>query len=160
VDQFELGHGVDGVEETNYLLASLGLEWTDVNDPANTTNLPELVDGMAKRVSDALGASAAGCINDLVARIAEYGSPTRVGYDHRTMAATDRFSRRFRLRFARGYNIADNAIRLLSTDDMRARPFIDADSLYTRVNFPDQVRGDVNPVVGLANCARRILGAS
>jgi hypothetical protein len=79
-----------------------------------------------------------------------------LGYDHNTMAESARFGRRFRLRFARGYDMADEAIRLLTTDDMRARPFIDAD-LHLRVNMPDQVSGDVNPVVGLSNCARRIL---
>jgi hypothetical protein len=101
----------------------------------------------------------AALIEDLVAQLADYGSPTTLGYDHNTMAESARFRRRFRLRFARGYDLADEAIRLLTTDDMRARPFIDVESLYARVNFPDQVRGDINPVVGLANCAHRILGA-
>jgi hypothetical protein len=53
--------------------------------------------------------------------------------------------------------MTDEAIRLLTTDDMRARPFIDAKALHLRVNLPDQVSGDVNPVVGLSTCARRIL---
>jgi hypothetical protein len=161
VHQLEPGHGVDGAEETSYVLASLGLEWSDVEDPANTTNLPELIDGVIGRINEALGASAAAFIDDLVAQIADYGLPIALGYDHNAMAESARFSRRFRLRFARGYDIADDeAIRLLTTDDIRARPFIDAESLYARVNFPEQVRGDVNPVVGLVNCAHRILGAS
>ncbi len=155
VHQLEIGHGVDRVEETSYVLASLGLEWTE---GANTTSLPELVEGLVARTTEALGVAAGAFIDDLVARIADYGSPRTLGYDHTTMAETARFGRRFRLRFARGYDIADEAIRLLTTDDLRARPFIVAESLYARVNLPDQVRGDVNPVIGLADCAHRILG--
>jgi hypothetical protein len=55
--------------------------------------------------------------------------------------------------------MTDSGIRLLTTDDVRARPFIDAESLHLRLNLPDQVRGDVNPIVGLTNCAQRILTA-
>jgi hypothetical protein len=158
--QLELGHGVDGVDETSLMLASLGLEWTDPGDEANTTNLPEVVDGIIERTTEALGAPAVTFVNELVGHIADYGAPASLGYDHEVMAEHARFSRRFRLRFARGYDMADQAIRLLTTDDMRARPFIDSQALRLRVSLPDQVRGDVNPVVGLSNCAARILEAN
>lgn len=157
VHQFELGHGVDGAEETSYVVASLGLEWTEIDDEENSTSLPEIVNALIERINEATGASAAAYIDQLLAQIADYGSPTAVGYNHRTMAESARFSRRWRLRFARGYDMADAAIRLFTTDDMRARPFIDVESLHLRVNLPDQVSGDLNPVVGLSNCARRIL---
>jgi hypothetical protein len=159
VQQLELGHGVDGAEETSYMLASLGLDWTEGEDGANTTSLPELIDGMIGRIGEALEPAAAEVIDELVTHIADYGSPTALGYDHNTMAESARFSRRFRLRFVRGYDIADETIRLFTTDDLRGRPFIDAESLYLRVNLPDQVSGDVNPLVGLSNCAHRILAA-
>jgi hypothetical protein len=157
--QLEPGHGVDDVDETSFLLVSLGFEWADLDDQENTTNLPELVNRLIERTTDALTASAVSFIDELVGHIAGYGSPTTLGYDHNTMAENARFSRRFRLRFARGYDMADEAIRLLTTDDMRARPFIDSQALRLRVNLPDQVCGDVNPVVGLSNCAHRILEA-
>jgi hypothetical protein len=115
-----------------------------------------LVDGLIERASAALGAAASAFIDDLLEHIADYGPPAAVGYDHSTMAESARFSRRFRLRFVRCYDMADEAIRLLTIDDMRRRPFIDAESLRLRVNLPDQVTGDVNPVVGLSNCARQI----
>lgn len=159
IHQLELGHGVDGAEEKDFLLASLGLEWTDPEDQVNTTSLPELVDGLIGRITEAMGPSAGAFTDELVGHIVDYGSPTDLGYDHNTMAESARFRRRFRLRFARGYDMADEAIRLLTTDDMRARPFIDTESLHLRVNLPDRVSGDVNPVVGLSNCARRILEA-
>lgn len=60
----------------------------------------------------------------------------------------------------RCYDMTDEAIRLLTTDDMRRRPFIDAESLRLRVNLPDQVTGDVNPRIGLSNLACWILDES
>ncbi len=121
---------------------SLGLEWTDAGDPGGSTSLPELVDGLVARAAIALGASAATYVDELLARLAEYGAARRLGYDHTTMAESMRFARRFRLRFARGYDMADGAIALLTTDDLRARPFIQPESLFLRVNLPDQVRGE------------------
>jgi hypothetical protein len=158
VHQLEVGHGVDGAEEAAYMLMSLGLEWVDSEDGENTTSLPELIDAGLERITNALGSSADAYIGELVGHIADYGSPTALGYDHTTMLESARFSRRFRLRFARGYDIGDSAIRLLTTDDMRQRPFIDVESLHLRVNLPDEVTGNLNPVVGLSNCAQRILG--
>jgi hypothetical protein len=110
-----------------------------------------------ERISAALGSSAAPIIAELLVRIAAYGLPSTLGYDHKTAGESTRFNRRLRLRFARAYDMQDEAIRLLTTDDVRARPFIDAESLRLRVNLPDQVRGDLNPVLGLATCASLIL---
>jgi hypothetical protein len=132
---------------------------TGPDDTANSTSLPELVDGVTARATDALGHSAIAYVNELLAHIAAYGSRTALGYDHRTMAERARFRRRFRLRFARSYDMTDESIRLLTTEDMQARPFIDAESVHMRVNLPDQVRGDINPIVGLASAARQILKA-
>ncbi len=154
VHQIELGHGVDGAVEEAFLLASLGLEWTDPDDEENTTSLPELLDGLISRVVGLRGASADAVVAELLERSRSYGASTDVGYDHRTMAGNARFRRRFRLAFARGYDMSDPSIRLLTTDDMRARPFIDLDSLRLRVNLPDQVSGDLNPVVGLSHCVK------
>jgi hypothetical protein len=105
-----------------------------------------------------LGAGSSGLVEELVGRIAAYGRDSTIGYDHNAMAGSVRYGRRFRIRFARGYDVTDPAIRLLTTDDVRARPFIETDSLRMRVNFPDRVNGDVNPLVGLSRCAQWILG--
>lgn len=160
VQQLELGHGVDGEEETGFMLASLGLEWTDPDNDANTTALPDLVEGVSDRATAALGKAAGAVVDDLVGRIASYGPAAALGYDHRTMSDTARFGRRFRVRFVRCYDMTDPGIRLLTTDDMRSRPFIDADALHLRVNLPDQVTGDVNPQVGLSRCALRVIEES
>ena len=158
VHQLEVGHGADGLEETAYYLLSLGLELPDgIADQSNTTALPQLVDAVIQRLNQALGPPGALIVDDLVARLAEYGDRSKVGYDHRTMRESARFSRPFRVGFARSYDMADDAIRLLTTDDLRERPFIDTDSVRLRVNLPRQVRGDINPVAGLSNCAVQIL---
>jgi hypothetical protein len=160
VHQLEVGHGVDGADETKFVLASLGFEWTNPDDQLNTTSMPELVGELIERINEALGASAVSIVDELIRHIADYGSPRTLGYDHYTMADRTRFNRRFRLRFARLYDMGDEVIRLLTTDDMRARPFIDSDSLLLRVNLPDRVNGDMNPIVGLFNCVQEILESS
>ncbi len=135
----------------------LGLEWADAALDSNTTSLTETMDALIERIEGSIGASAAAFVDQLVAHVAGYGLPTTFGYDHNAMHESARFGRRWRLRFARGYDMTDTAIRLLTTDDMRARPFVDLESLRMRVNLPDRVSGDLNPVVGLTSCAQRIL---
>jgi hypothetical protein len=157
VHQLELGHGVGGVEESHFMVVSLGLEWATQDDMANTISLPETVDDVILRVTEATGSFATTVVAELVSNIALYGATAGLNYDHSSPTTRMRFGRRFRLRFARGYDKGDEAVRLLTTDDMRARPFIDADSMFLRVNFPDRVSGDINPLVGLSNCAMQIL---
>lgn len=159
IHQMEVGHGVDGAEETGLTVVSLGLEWVDDREPDSTT-LPELAEQVINWVQQAAGSAAPGMIAEFLDRLTDYGAAAAIGYDHRTMAAHTRFNRRMRLRFARGYDMTDPAIRLLTTDDLRARPLVDANSVRVRVNFPDRVTGDVNPVAGLATCASQITRAS
>jgi hypothetical protein len=161
VHQLERGHGVNGAEETTYLLVSMGMTWVNAHEQdENTTSLPKLVDDTISRLRATMGPAAEGASADFLAHVADYGAPGTVGYDHATMREHQRFRRRFRLAFARGYDIADPQMRLLTTDDLVQRPFIQPDSLHMRVRFPDQVTGDVNPVHGLRKCAQRILTAA
>lgn len=161
VHQLELGHGVDGAEEETFLLVSLGLTWVHAHERDEaTTNLPTLVEGALGRVRATMGSAAEGAAADFLARVADYGSPSTVGYDHMTVRDHPRFGRRFRVAFARAYDVADSQIRLLTTGDLVQRPYIQADSLHMRVEFPDQVTGDINPVHGLARCTERILAAA
>jgi hypothetical protein len=157
VHQLEPGHGVGGADERSYALVSIGLEWIETGEEANTTSLPELVDGCVARLTDVLGPLAAAAVDELLQRVATYGLPTALGYQHNEMRGSARFARRFRVAFVRDYDMADEHIRLLTTDDMRARPYIDIESLHLRVNFPEKVSGDVNPVGGLNACATSIL---
>lgn len=160
VHQLEPGHGVDDTDETSYVLVSIGLEWAKADEGTNTTSLPELVNGCIERLDRALEPPAAPSITELLRDIAAYGSPTTLGYQHAAMSGNARFARPFRVSFARGYDMTDANIRLLTTDDMRARPLIDAESLHLRVNFPDRVSGDVNPTGGLNASVTQILALS
>lgn len=155
VGQLEPGHGVDGADESSYMLVSIGLEWSTDDDVANTTALPELIDEVARLTRSGLGPSGEAHVKDLLDRVREYGTPITLGYDHHNMRDNARYQRRFRTRFVRGYDLSDDAVALLTTDDLRARPFIEAESLHVRVSFPDRIRGDINPVVGLGRCAER-----
>lgn len=160
IPQLEPGHGVDGVDEDSFFVLSIGLEWVNPDDNQNSVSLPQLVDDLIERITTATGSSSQLFVDEFIAQLAAYGPASAVGYDHRTMSESARFRRRFRLTFARCYDMTDKAIRLLSTDDMRARPFIDVSSVKVRVNLPDQVSGDVNPTTGLGACARMIVEAS
>lgn len=148
IHQLEVGHGVDGQFEDTFALLSIGVEWTSPDEPHATT-LPELIELVTERTRAALGGQAEPRIDDLLDHVEMYGSPTKIGYDHRTMSSAGRFSRPLRVLFARCYDMGDEAIHLLTTDDLRSRPFIDGDSLHARINLPARVRGDVNPVNGL-----------
>lgn len=159
IHQLEVGHGVDGQFEDTFALLSIGVEWTSPDEPHATT-LPELIEFMIERTRAALGGQAEPRVVDFLDRLAMYGSPTTIGYDHRTMSSSGRFSRPLRVLFARCYDMGDEAIHLLTTDDMRSRPLIDSDSLHARINLPDRVRGDVNPVIGLLPSATWILDHS
>lgn len=156
IHQLEVGHGVDGAAEDAYYLVSLGLEWPDDDDPDDAVSLPQLVDHVLAGIDASLGPAGAALEDDLVTRIADYGDPTSVGYDHRTMRDSSRFTRPFRVAFARAYDMVDDAILLLTTDELRQRPFIEVDSIRLRVNLPTQVRGDVNPIAGLSDFARHV----
>lgn len=159
VHQLELGHGVDGAEEDCFFLSSIGLEWVLDGDRETTTTLPEIVESLLSRIREMLGGAAENQVDQLLRHISEYGLASELGYDHPTMSELARFNRRFRVRFVRCYDMTDKAIRLLTTDDLNARPFIDKQSLRLRVNLPDHVSGDLNPTIGLSESARRILEA-
>lgn len=158
VHQVEPGHGVDGAPESALLLVSIGIQWVGDSDATmNATSLPVLVDAIIERAEQALHPGADPVIAQLLARIAEYGSATEIGYDHETMGDALAFRRSLRAAFVRCYDMADERISVLRGDDVRARPNVETDSVRYRINLPDQVRGDLNPVVGLNDSAKRIL---
>ena len=158
VHQVQVGYGVDGVEETDFFVVSVGLEWADDNEVEGTTSLPEIVDDVILKIVDSCGDVSSGPVDELVRNISSYGKSTQFGYDHNGMGENSRFARRFRTNFVRGYDMRDPAINLFTDDDIRRRPFIDGQTLSFRVNFPDKVTGDINPIVGFNKIAQRVLG--
>ena len=160
IHQIEVGHGVDGIEEWNLVLASIGIEIPGAEDQANTTCLPEIVDDILEIIQEKWSTGADSVSNSFLGFLNLYGARSRLGYDHRLMNQSSRFLRRVRLRFARAYDLSDQAIRLINSEDLQKRPFIEANSISFRVNFPEKVSGDINPVVGLSNISSSILNSS
>jgi hypothetical protein len=157
IQQVESGHGVDGAEESGFFLASIGLEWAKQESHQNTTSLPLLVDDICEKIFAAIPQGAKPLTSQLIANIQSYGAASEIGYDHTTMKDSPSFSRRFRLSFARWYYMDDPAVLVLRSDDLLARPFVQPDSLRFRLNLPNVVSGDVNPIVGLGSAAAQIL---
>lgn len=158
VHQMELGHGVDGADERAFRIVSIGLDLAEEADGPTAQALPELVDRMLATVRRRSGISE-GNISDFLGRLAQYGQ-AHLGYDHVSMSGSSRYSKRFRVKFARAYDVSDRLVRLFTTEDLRARPFVDGGSMRLRVNFPDQVDGDNNPVAGLGAVAQHLLSIS
>jgi hypothetical protein len=157
VEQVELGHGVDGAEESAFFLTSVGLQWTEASNEEGSVNLPELVDSIIGRTDAAMGSGAAPVVERLVQRIRSYGGANEVGYDHGTQASAPAFSRRFRSTFVRTYDMEDPRIQVLRTTDLDRAVDVDPRSVRFAIRLRDQVAGDVNPFVGLRRSAEELL---
>lgn len=159
VHQVETTHDEEGRDETALFLVSIGLEWVDhVEAELSVFRLPQLVDSLTTRVMEALGeTSGTAVVYEFLRHVSEYGSSAEIGYDHRTMAGNVAFHRPFRLTFVRCYDMRDDHIQVLRSDDIRRRPNTELKSVTFRINLPEQVRGDENPTVGLNAAAQKIL---
>lgn len=157
--QIELSDHADaGNLEESLFLVSIGIDW--LAEPTEfTRTLPSLVDSIVLRISTTGGASAIGAADSLLERIRSYGGESDLGYDHSTMSGSRTFLRPFSVKFARTYDMTDPDIQLLTTQDVRHHMHVDANSVRYRVELPNNVRGDINPVVGLNSGAAAILDA-
>lgn len=150
VHQVEPGHGVGGAPESTLVLVSVGLQWR-TSDAGQSMTLPALVEAILDRLRDASSG------DETVARafldgVRAYGTIGGPGYDHARDARRPRYAQPFGVTFTRGYDMGDPTVQVLRSDDIRQRPSTELQSVRFRVNLPDQVRGDVNPVHGLASC--------
>lgn len=151
VSQVEPGQAVEGVQETSLFLVSLGLRWLD--DPmTGGSSLPDLVDAILGRLADDDDRKA------LLAAVRAYGGDSVLGYDHVDDRNRRRFRRRFELKFERSYDMLDDAIRVLRSEQLDGLTHIEAGSVSYRVNLPNQVRGDLNPRAGLDSIAKYLVG--
>ncbi len=139
--QTEIGHPVGSTPETALWLVSLGLRTGIMGD--ETWSIRGLLDEITDRAMT-VGApdSAVSGFRDQVGR---YGGAQFSDHD---------LDFRFSLSFARAYDMTDAALQVLRTADVRARPNVETDSVRFRVNLPERVTGDVNPIVGLPRIAK------
>jgi hypothetical protein len=153
VHQVELGQSVHGEQETSLFLVSLGLRWLD--DPmTGGSSLPDLVDAILGRLADDDDRKA------LLAAVRSYGGDSVLGYNHEDDRNRRRFRRRFELKFERSYDMVDDSIKVLRSAQLDGLTHLEASSLTYRVNLPNQVRGDLNPMVGLDSIATNLVSKS
>jgi Putative PD-(D/E)XK family member, (DUF4420) len=147
--QVELGESVDGVPETSLFLLSLGIRWLDT--PTGGYSLPDLVDSVAEQLPDSTSRQF------LFDRIQQYGGDAALGYNHKSDRSKPMFQRRFELKFERLYDLTDPEIRILRRPIIQGLDHMNGDSISFRVELPTQVRGDVNPISGLAKITQTVL---
>lgn len=158
VHQVEVGHGVDGVEEDRFFLVSIGLHLTSSaahNGEAPT--LPSLVEAVLEEADRSMGPSSRPVKEAFLDRVKSYGAPTEIGYDHQTMADHSAFGRHLRTTFVRCYDMRDEAVRVLRSTILDELSHVEPGSVHFRLRLPTQLRGDINPVVGLEATAKVIL---
>lgn len=154
VHQVELFDGEDGSDREDMLfLVSIGLIWEDQEE---AFSIPSLVDSIVRRLKDAGTPDA---VETFLAHVREYGAASDAGYDHKTMSTDRRFTRTFLPRFVRGYDMTDMQIEVLRSRDIVPHQHVVSDSVNFRIELPDRVSGDVNPIWGLHSVAGAILGA-
>ena len=161
VHQLELQDGGDedgDKPEESLLLVSIGIQWATPggDDYGSALNLPSLVDMVIRRCQEALGEEAQTYIDDFLDNTENYGASPR-GYDHGTMATDPFYAKSFQHEFVRGYNLLDERIKVLNSDDVANRPNTVDGSVTFRINLPQSVNGDINPVVGLNKVAKQIV---
>lgn len=145
--QVEPGASVDFQQETSLFLLSIGVNW--VTEGSDLT-VSRLVDSICARASVEQDREV------FLARVRQYGGDASIGYDHRAEPQDRRFRRPFELRFERLYDLSDPAIEVLRSDLVHDLRNVDAASVSYQVMLPSQVRGEVNPVNGLAAVREQI----
>lgn len=156
VRQVELGHAVGGVNERFLYLVSIGLEPAD---PGAGHTLPGLVDAVLEEIRRHTGTDAEALIGAFLKQVTAYGLAAGEGYDHAEMKHRAQYALGWNIAFCRTYDMADTAVLVLRSEDVRARTMVELDTVTFRIALPDQVTGDANPSVGLPAMATRILEA-
>ncbi len=59
--------------------------------------------------------------------------------------------------FERLYDLADDRIKLLRSEQLDEARHVEADSVSFRVRLPARVQGDINPTVGMQKIAARLV---
>lgn len=155
--QVEVSVQPDG--EMELLLVSIGIE-NAMPDNDSAYTLPRIVDAILEQVRQSLQPADAGKLRaSLLGHIRDYGSDQGMSYDHATMSEDPSFSQPFVLRWVRGYNMADDAVKVLRSATIAPLVHVDANTVRFSIQLPTQVSGDANPVSGLAAVASTIMNS-
>lgn len=148
--QVERGVAADGGVETRLYLLSLGIQW--LPESANGHTIEKLVHQVLAAVPghrhdaflDAVRNYAGGRLD-----IDAHGAPGRKGT-----------RRPFVPIFERLYDLVDERIHILESQDLAAFGNVVTDSVHFEIQLPDSVRGDRNPITGMPSIVPAILRAA
>ncbi len=157
VHQVEVGHGVDGVAESDFFLVSIGIHRLNPHEDGDSTSLAALVDDILNSLRTSTAPNSRAVEDSFLRALTQYGSPVDLGYDHAVTAGDSVLARPFRQTFVRCYDMSDVNIQVIDSDQVRSKPNVELPSLSYRINLPEQVSGDVNPVAGLNVAADHVL---
>lgn len=142
--QVEPQDGEDGL----FLASFVGVSWQPEGSDADATfTARKLVEGIVARLDETDQSP------DLADRLWFQVSE----YLPKSTAGPDPLDRPFRWIAVRTYDLSDPVIQILRADDVAKRPNTVLDSVRFDIELPDQVSGDVNPIVGLNKSASMLL---
>ena len=148
--QVERGVSADGGVETHLYLLSIGIRWLETDSPGST------LEGLIKEILDAL--PAARCPG-FVQAVRGYGGADLLVDDDGT-AGQAALRMPFMSVFERLYDLQDASIRLPTSEALTPFSHLVSDSVNFEIELPNRVRGDVNPVAGLARALSGLLEGS
>ena len=88
--------------------------------------------------------------------IREYGTGDGFGYDHSEVSHQVMFGSAWNIAFVRCYDMTDELISLPKSGDLAPYTMMQTSTVQFSITLPTQVRGDVNPCVGLAAVAEHL----
>lgn len=133
-------------EDELFLVSFVGLSWQAEEGPA-TLSARALVEGIAERIADT--GHPASLAERLSFQVSEYLPKTGNG--------PDPLDRSFKWSTVRTYDLSDPGLQFVGSDDVAKRPNTVLASVRYDIELPDQVSGDLNPVLGLNKSAALIL---
>ncbi len=153
VHQVEVADGENGgVPESRLVLVSVGVRPGEPEDDSFT--IPILVDRITALLEDA---GLQDLVDGFLNHVAEYGSWSGLGYDHRAASRDPAFAVPYVTKFFRGYDMTDSSVEVLRRDDIAIHHHVDSGSVRFRIDLPLAISAN-NPVNQPNQVARAILG--
>lgn len=148
--QVECGVAADGTVETGLHLLSIGIQWLYVDSPGTT------IESLVKEIASALPAPRRPAFIEAVRGYCGMG----LLIDEDGTAGQVSLRLPFISTYERLYDLQDDRIRLPRSADFATFTDLVSDSVTFEIELPERVRGDRNPVVGLAAALSALLATS
>jgi hypothetical protein len=148
--QVERGVAADGAVETGLHLLSIGIRWLAIDGPGTT------IESLVKEIVDTLPAQRRQGFVDGVRGYAGLN----LAIEENGASGQASLRRPFISTYERLYDLQDERIRLPRSDDFAPFTSLVSDSVTFEIELPERVRGDRNPVVGLAAGLSALLAIS